>query len=124
MTKSLQLIAASFSQAYIIVDALDELQQTGQSLREFLSALLSLQATSPVSLLLTSRDLPHVTDRVQSGVRLEVRARDEDVGIYVDGHLDDLPNFVSKAPKMQQTIKEAIVSAVDGMCVHSTFPKY
>lgn len=71
--------------------------------------------------MLTSRDLPRVTEKVQNGVRLEVRASDDDVGKYVDGHMDDLPNFLSKSPKIQQSIKKAVVTAVDGMYVLQHF---
>lgn len=119
--ESLQLIASSFLRVFVVVDALDELQQHGRSLQTWLSKLCEAQATKSVNLMLTSRDIPRVTENVQSNVRLEVRASDEDVERYVDGHLDELPRFVSKSPKMQQTIKDAIVSTVDGMCVPSTF---
>ena len=116
--ESLLLIAASFSQVYIVIDALDELQQHARLLPTLLSKLSALQARSPLNLTMTSRDIPRVTEQVQYNVRLEVCASNEDVERYVSGHLDELPKFVSKSPKMQQTIKDAIVSAVDGMYVH------
>lgn len=119
--ESLQLTAASFSLVYLVVDALDELQQHGKLFQTLLSKLSTLQATTPLELMLTSRDIPRVTEEVQEDVRLEVRASDEDVARYVDGHIDELPRFVSKSAKIQQNIKDAIVSAVDGMYVSSTF---
>lgn len=113
--ESLQSISASFSQVYLVVDALDELQQDGKLVQTLLSKLSALQDKKHVNLMLTSRDIPHVTENVQSDVKLEVRASDEDVKKYVDGHIDELPKLVSRNPILQQSIKDAIVSAVDGM---------
>ena len=115
MFESLLLTVASFSQVYIVVDALDELQQDSQVVQAFLSKLSELKAQKSVNLMLTSRAIPRVTDFIQSDVRLEVRAKKEDVMRYIDAHMKGLPKFVSKNADLQQTIKESIVDAVDGM---------
>ena len=111
---------ASFSQVFIIVDALDELQQGDQAVQAFLSRLSELKAKRFVKLMLTSRVIPRITDYIQSDVRLEIRASKEDVMRYIDARMKELPKFVSKKPDLQQTIKEAIVAAVDGMYYCST----
>ena len=115
MFESLQLTMASFSEVYIVVDALDELQQGGQIVQTFLSKLVELKAQHSLNLMLTSRVIPRVTDYVQSDVILDVHARKEDVLRYVDSHMKELPKFVSKNADLQQTIKESILAAVDGM---------
>ena len=115
MFESLLLTVASFSQVYIVIDALDELQQGNQVLQAFLSKLSALKAQKSVNLMLTSRVIPRVTDSIQSDVRLEVRAKKEDVMRYIDAHMKGLPKFVSKNSDLQQAIKESIVDAVDGM---------
>lgn len=118
--ESLQLTVASFSQVYIIVDALDELQQGDQVVQAFLSRLSELKAKKSVKYMLTSRVVPRVMDCIQSGLRLEIRASKEDVMRYIDARMNELPKFVSKKPELQKTIKEVIVAAVDGMYVCST----
>lgn len=117
--ESLQLIAASFSQEYIVVDALDEVQQHGKLLQSLLPKVFELQATKPFNLMLTSREIPRLPEEVHSHFTLKVRASDDDVRRHVDGRMDELPRFVSRDPKMQQTIKDAIASAVDGKYVLS-----
>ena len=109
------MTVASFSQVYIVVDALDELQQGTQAVQAFLSKLSELKAQKSVNLMLTSRVIPRVMDFIQSDVRLEVRAKKEDVMRYIDAHMKGLPKFVSKNANLQQSIKESIVDAVDGM---------
>ena len=118
--ESLQLTMTSFARVFIVVDALDELQRGGKMLQNFLSKLFALQASKTVNLMLTSRDVPLVTEKVQRCVRLEVRASDEDVRKYLEGRMDELPKIVSRSPNIQQSIKDAIVSAVDGMYVSSS----
>ena len=113
--ESLQLTVARFSQVYIVVDALDELQQETDILQILLSKLSALIDINPVNLMLTSRDVPHVLEKIQNEVRLDMRASDEDVNRYVDGHMYQFPTFVSRSPEFQEDIKKAIVSVVDGM---------
>lgn len=60
--------------------------------------------------MLTSRHIPRVVYYVQSDMTLEVRASDEDVKRYVDGR-----KFIPERPRLPQLVKDAIVSAVDGM---------
>ena len=115
MFESLLLTAASFSQIYIVVDALDELQQGSQVIQAFLSKLSELKALKSVNLMLTSRVIPCITELIQSDVILEVRAKKEDVIRYIDAYMKLLPKFVSKNADLQQSIKDSIVDAVDGM---------
>ena len=115
MFESLLLTVASFSQVYIVVDALDELQQGSKAVQAFLSQLSELKDIKCVNLMLTSRVIPCVTGFIQSDVTLEVRARKADVIRYADAHMKCLPKFVSKNMDLQQTIKGSIVDAVDGM---------
>lgn len=122
--ESLKLIAASFPKIYIVVDALNELQQHDNMTPTFLSKLSALQATTSVNLMLTSQDIPRVLEGIQNAVKLEVRASDEDVLRYVDGYINKLPDFVSRSPTIQKCIKDAILHAADGMYVSFTIFSY
>lgn len=118
--ESLQLTVANFSQVYIVVDALDELQQGDQVVQAFLSRLSELKAKKFVNYMLTSRVVPRVMDCIQCNTTLEIRASKDDVMRYIDARMTELPKFVSKKPDLQKMIKEVIVAAVDGMYVCST----
>ena len=76
---SLRSTVASFSQTYILVDALDELQQSGNILHILLSKFRALQSTEAVNMMTTSRKIPHIVAEFEQAVRMEVRASDEDV---------------------------------------------
>ena len=81
----------------------------------FLSCLLALQTKSRVNLLLTSRDIPHITNLIKSDMRVEMRASNEDVMEYLDGRMSQLPMFIARSEDLKQKIMDAIVSVVDGM---------
>ena len=52
-------------------------------------------------------------------ISLEIRASDEDVRRYLDGHMSQLPAFVSEQiQNLQEEIKTEIAKAVEGMYVH------
>jgi hypothetical protein len=66
--------------------------------------------------------LSHVTlhprDREKferESTRLKVRASNEDLGRYIDGHILKLPSFISHNAYLAKEIKTAIIRAVDGM---------
>lgn len=48
---------------------------------------------------------------------MEIRANDEDVQKYLDGHISRLPSCVLRNPALQEKIKTEIIKAVDGMYV-------
>jgi hypothetical protein len=70
---------------------------------------------APLSLLVTSRFIPAITEEFRDDLLLEVRASDEDVRKYVGGHILQLSNCVRKSNQLQELITSGIISAVDGM---------
>ena len=48
---------------------------------------------------------------------LEIRASDEDVRRYIDGHMSQLPSFVLRNHDLQEKIKTEITKTFDGMYV-------
>ncbi|EDN96577.1 hypothetical protein SS1G_01503 [Sclerotinia sclerotiorum 1980 UF-70] len=46
---------------------------------------------------------------------LEIRASDQDVKRYLDGHISQLPGYVLRNSELQDGIKSHIIKAVDGM---------
>jgi hypothetical protein len=117
LSRSLQSVAILYSRVFIFIDALDECQITNDCRTKFVSELFNLQAKSRVNLFVTSRYIPEITDNFKSATSLEIRASDKDVGRYLEGHMSQLPNFVSSSLDLQEQIKDVLIKAVDGMYV-------
>lgn len=112
-------VIAEYSRAFILIDALDECEISDGGHKKLLSEIFNLQAKSGISLFATSRFIPVIEKDFKGCISLEIRASDEDIQSYIDGHLSNLPSFVSGSPKLQEEIKAEIIKAVDGMCVLS-----
>jgi hypothetical protein len=119
ISQVLQSIMAGYSRAFIIVDALDECQVSDGGRRKFLLEIFNLQAKTGASLFATSRFIPDVMEEFKGSPSLEIRANDEDVQRYLDGHMLQLPSFVLRSPDLREEIKTEIVKAVDGMYMPS-----
>lgn len=115
--QTLQSVTAIYSKVFIFVDALDECQDTTGYEMKFLSQILNLQARCQLSLFATSRHVPEICKKFDPSTWLEIRASDEDVERYLDGHMSQISRYVSEKPDLQGEIKTAIINAVDGMYV-------
>jgi ankyrin repeat protein len=111
----LQIVAEDFERFYIVVDALDECQVSDSDRSRFLTAVFKLQEHVEGNLFATSRFIPSIQSFFEDAVSVEIRASSEDVVKYIDGHMAELPAFVSRNKGLQAEIKETIVKAVDGM---------
>jgi hypothetical protein len=120
---SLQAVTALYSRVFIIVDALDECQVSNDCRQRFLSGLFHLQTKTGAKLFMTSRFIPEITEKFNEALRLEIRASDQDVRTYLDGHMSRLRKFVLHNPKMQEEVITATIQAAKGMYV-SCYLKY
>ncbi|KAI9803499.1 MAG: hypothetical protein M1825_001842 [Sarcosagium campestre] len=111
----LQIVVAACSRIFIIADALDECQVSDGCRQRFLSTLFNLQEKCGANLFATSRPLSSIEKEFEGNSKLEIRASEEDVRRYLDGQLFQLPRFVARSLELQEVIKTAISSAVDGM---------
>jgi NACHT domain len=119
ISRTLQSVAAMYSRVFIVVDALDECQASNGCRAKFLSETFSLQSKCAANVFATSRFIPEITERFKNNIALEIRASGEDVRKYLDGHMFQLPGFVSRNLELQEEIKTTILKAVDGMYVAS-----
>ena len=119
--RSLISVAETYSRVYIIVDAVDECQETEGHRKTFLSKIFNLQVISGINIFATSRHIPEIVEEFSGSIKLEIRASSDDVRRYVDGHLTSLPSFVRRNSDLQEEIKIAVVKAVDGMYVARLF---
>jgi hypothetical protein len=117
VSDALQAVTALYSQVFIIVDALDECLISDGCRQQFLSALFNLQAKCGANLFATSRPISSIEKEFEGNSKLEIRASEEDVRRYLEGHMFRLPGFVARSPELQEEIKTDIVKAIDGMYV-------
>jgi hypothetical protein len=115
LSRALQSVAAMYSRVFIIVDALDECQASDGCRGRFLSEIFTLQAKTGANLFATSRHISNIEKKFEGSTLLEIRASEEDVRRYLNGHMLRLPGFVARSPELQEEIKAVIVNAVEGM---------
>jgi Cdc6-like AAA superfamily ATPase len=115
ISQVLQDVATSYSQVFIVVDALDECHAAGR--RDFLSAVFELQDKCGANIFATSRFIPEVTDKFKGHASLEICASTEDIERYLDGQMGQLSASDGWSPQVRDEIKVGISDAVDGMYV-------
>jgi hypothetical protein len=122
ISKELFSVITNYSKSFIIIDALDECQVSDGDRQKFLSELFNLQTRAGASLFATSRFIPEIKKKfVENNTSLEIRAHDEDVRRYLDGHMAQLPSFVLSSIDLQEEIKTSIIKVVGGMFVTYVF---
>ena len=115
ISRALQAVSSTYTRVFIIIDALDECQAFDGCRTRFLAEIFKVQAKSAANILVTSRPIPEITEMFRESMALEVRASEEDVRRYIDGHMFRLPGFVHRNPELQEQIKERIVLVAQGM---------
>jgi hypothetical protein len=118
----LHMELAAYSKVFIIVDALDECDETSGARRDLITRLLRLPPN--VSLMITSRDVPSIQHKLSHFCRLEIRASDADVRTYLERRIEReerLARHVEADPALRHTILETIMKEVKGMLVVFSF---
>ena len=116
---ALRSVVANYSRTFIIIDALDEWQISSGDRTKFFSELSNPRRQTQANLFLTSRHIPKIETEFEGSVSMEIRASDDDVRRYLEGHMSQLPSFVSRNVDLQEEIVTEIAQAVDGMYVAS-----
>ncbi|KAK2593679.1 hypothetical protein QQS21_008622 [Conoideocrella luteorostrata] len=111
----LQSVAAMYSRVFVIVDALDECQASGNCRKKFLTELFDLQKRHGTNIFATSRFIPDIMEQFKARVSLEIRASTNDVTRYLECHIKELPSVVQKDQQLQDEITTGISEVVDGM---------
>ena len=104
----------TFSKMFVVVDALDECPEGRRA--NLVDMLLSLPET--VKLMVTSRPLSTIEAGLEGMTRLDIRADDSDVRLYVEGripHEKRLARHVRKDPTLSETLVGTIVNSARGM---------
>ncbi|KAF2189350.1 ankyrin, partial [Zopfia rhizophila CBS 207.26] len=124
-SKVLQSIVSGYTRVFIVIDALDECREPDRS--AVLSEISQLQAEARINLFTTSRPGQRIQTEIEKRFPMmrsvEISARDDDVGKYIDGHmlqlslLDDENDDLSEETKMKikADIKTKIIGAANGV---------
>jgi len=115
ISTELRLVIHNYQRSFIIVDALDECRVSEGDRKRFFSEILDVQAKAGANLFVTSRLVQEIREQFEGSVVLDIYAREEDVGRYVDSRMARLPSFVSNSSCLKSRIKTEIVKAVGGM---------
>ncbi|KAL3459648.1 ankyrin repeat-containing domain protein [Aspergillus heterothallicus] len=109
----LQDLVGSYSRVFFVIDALDECQVTDGCRENFLSGLFKLRSKSNANMFFTSRAIPDIFEHFSGCPRLEIRARNEDIQIYIDGRIAKSGSALLSTH--HNAIKDKITNVVDGM---------
>ncbi|KAH0426562.1 ankyrin repeat protein [Colletotrichum camelliae] len=111
----LHSVTSCFAKVYVLVDALDECRGDEGYRDTLLTTILGLNETANVNCFATSRHIPEIESYFDEAPSIEIRATDEDVMEFLDGHMYKLPQAVRKSNELQSEVKHSIVRAVQGM---------
>ncbi len=109
-------VLQSFSQVFLIIDALDVFPK--KTRQEVSSYLRELQTATGMKLLVTSRSTVDLKQELGDCSALEIRADEQVVKMVLNSLLETLPTFAKTDKVLRKRIKNDIADVVDGMCVH------
>ncbi|KAJ4253429.1 hypothetical protein NW762_010587 [Fusarium torreyae] len=119
IVEELQLMVATLSKVFILIDGLDECQASERN--HLLLQLSRLQIQHQINLLATSRPIPTIMREMathfETITSLEILANTRDITEYLEGHMKKLPSFVRQDRNLQENIIRVISESVDGMPV-------
>lgn len=108
------IIGISYERVFIVVDALDECQESNNCRMRFIEGLFILQQWG-ANIMATSRPITDVTDKFEKSTWLEIRASDDDIRTYVDAQISYGRSKILLEMRAEASI--GIAKAADGMYV-------
>jgi hypothetical protein len=115
ISRALHSVAITYSRVFIVIDALDEYQETNSSWTKLLTEIFNLRDKAGSNLFATSRFIPEIQKEFTSCLLLEIRASHEDIWNYLEKNMSQLPEFVTNDTVLQTEIKTEIEVAIEGM---------
>ncbi|KAF3071792.1 Ankyrin-1 [Trichoderma lentiforme] len=110
----LQVITSLFSRAYVVIDALDECDDTDYSRTRLLDSLFAAQKKG-LNICATSRNFHVIEQRFEDAIKWQVTPSENDIFSFLDRRMSQLPDFVQNNIPLQEEIKKCIESAIEGM---------
>ena len=115
LSQTFQLVAAPYSRAFIVVDALDECDDADGSRTKLLNRLFDMQSKVVLNLFVTSRFIQSIEQRFEGLPSVVIRPSRHDVFNFLDNHMFKLPDFVRRDESLQDEVKTEIESAIEGV---------
>lgn len=115
LNNTLVSVAKGCNQTFLVVDALDECSKDARE--KLISSIRRLQKEVSICFLATSRPIPGIEKLFQGNTRLGIRASENDIEIFLQSRLQDLPDWTREDASLQEEIKHSIAEAVEGMYV-------
>jgi ankyrin repeat protein len=111
----LRILCTGLRNVYMIVDGLDESENS--TITSLIAAIntLSTDAVRCVHLMATSRHLPAIQEKFTGMPTIEVRARVEDIKIYLKAQMPHMSGCIRKDDSLQEKIIHGIVKVAKGV---------
>jgi hypothetical protein len=119
LTEYVQLLRSQLADCpsvFLVIDALDECEV--QTRKELCAQLQNLPKN--IHLLITSRDIPELKDEINPSARLEIRANNRDIEIYLEDKIERetrLKRHTQNDPGLGPLITNTIRDKAQGMYV-------
>ena len=120
LTEALRMEVGRYPRVFVIVDALDELDERHRI--RLIKVIQSLSNT--VNLMVTSRPLPPIEAIPRGAKSMRISASAHDVRLYIEHRIqqeDRLMLFAGQRGDLQQSIVDKISGNVQGMFVYSFY---
>jgi ankyrin repeat domain-containing protein 50 len=117
LSTHLKLVVSLFTKVYIVVDALDECDESNRTRTSLLTQLENLEKS--VQLLFTSRPLGEI-ESLRDATQVKIRAQEDDMRKYLSDripHEHRLAELCRKHDGLEEEIVNKIISKADGMLV-------
>jgi Cdc6-like AAA superfamily ATPase len=90
VTELAHTVGTLYTQVYIVIDALDELNSAQKGADEAIASLQGLQENFGAKLLFTLRNVPDVIGQLRGDGRIDIQAEEGDVSTFVDHVLQNI----------------------------------
>lgn len=110
----LEVITALLSRAYVVIDALDECDDNDYSRTRLLDSLFAAQKKG-LNICATSRSVQIIEQKFEGAMKWQVTPSENDIFLFLDRRMAQLPDFVQSNILLQEEIKKSIKSAIEGM---------
>ncbi|ETI26228.1 hypothetical protein G647_03005 [Cladophialophora carrionii CBS 160.54] len=115
LSATLHSVSSSYSKVFVVIDALDECDDTDGSRTKLLDHLFSAQSQLGLNLFATSRSISAINKRFEGSLWKEIRPSHEDIFTFLDRRMRQLPDFVIGDMDLWNEIKTEIALAIEGI---------
>src|SRR5271155_3954867 len=93
---------------FLVVDALDECDD--QTHRELCARLRNLPGST--HLLITSRHNPELEDQIRPSTRLQIRARNKDIEMYLEDRIENKEHRLNRLTQTDRQLRPLVVNTI------------